>query len=240
MNANTSQLFSWCAGPERVGQSPDDKFYSFETMSGSLSAVNLGEGLVWRFDKPSTPSDPDDYRCEANGVVSNGARHNFFDGERYTFSWSSKFSSVDNVAGRPFVIFQWKSFSGGHQNYPFLLRVNNGRLELIHATPGDDPTNVEKKWLFIWSTPVQADVWQRIQLAVQLSTDRELGYLLLNFNGSPQAFAIDQDEAPDPGYIFKCRTLDTTGNTPKWGFYNRGVTEHALIHQVRGLNIRQS
>ncbi|MEN4128687.1 hypothetical protein P8971_23515 [Serratia marcescens] len=221
----------------------DETFYTFESPEqGRLKVVFDNErGYVWEFNKPATPDKEDDYRCEANGIISRQTRYSWVDSGSYHFSWSSKLSSTMNVNGRPFVIFQWKSYSGGIQNYPFLIRVNDGVLEFIHVTESGNGSSEGGDWIFFWSHRIDSNEWFDISFDVFLSKRRGQGKIKLTFNGLPQMFTKDQynNNIPETEY-FICRTLDNNGNTPKWGFYNRGVPQHALTHWIDRLFIKQT
>lgn len=52
---------------------PLDIFRRIEPPGAMISVVKDTErGAVWLFEKPTDPVDPENYRCESNGIVVQG------------------------------------------------------------------------------------------------------------------------------------------------------------------------
>jgi len=190
-------------------------------------------GNVWKFDKPA---DSINYRCESNGIKINQPPYSSYEhwaeDDIYDFSWSSKLPETHSPSYGDYVIFQWKSNPAASQNYPFLMRVINNRLDLIHS-------NVEKQFLTVLSVPIVQDQWFDIRIRVKLSRARTVGWIEFHFNGVQQLFHRDQYGQLNTAERFIGRTHDDGVNYPKWGIYNSGHPRHALTHYVDRLLIKQ-
>ncbi|WP_460417963.1 heparin lyase I family protein [Pseudomonas sp. microsymbiont 2] len=191
-------------------------------------------GMVWLFEKPAAPSNPMSYRCESNGLVSQGASYESWnEGETYDISWSSMLEDTDSITYGKYVIFQWKSYPEGIQNYPFLFTVHQNFLRMIHS-------NKEGKWIEIWQGPIESGKWFDVKVRMRLSRDETAGALILFFNGEPQQFHHNRDGEREVADVLVCRTLDEgRGNYPKWGAYNRDKALHAIRHYVDLLRIKR-
>lgn len=248
MTREKKKLLTWCGttSPQNIhvpdeSKSPLEIFRRVELgisdpgNEASISVVRDGErGKVWRFDKPA---DRSNYRCESNGIRINQppctAYEQWLEDDVYDISWSSKLTETFSAEHGDYIIFQWKSNPDATQNYPFLFRVMNNQLNLIHS-------NYRGDFLTVWASPIQADTWYDIGLRVLLSRDRNKGTLRLSFNGTQQAFLRDQNNNMTPGIkTFIGRTLDDGSNYPKWGVYNRDHPAHLLCHYVDRLFIKQ-
>jgi hypothetical protein len=182
---------------------------------GSVTAVNdATHGRVWRYHKPSG-SD----RCESRGIKVNGAEYQFANGGTYYLGWYSKLSStVNNNA-----VFQWKSYGSHTQNYPFVLKMINGRITMNQRQPGSSDQ-------VIWSAPFTANTWRHFAIGVHLSAGTRGGWVQLWLDGRQQTFV-------DGSTRYACRTFDSE-NHPKWGVY--GASGTTVTNLVDGLKVGTS
>jgi hypothetical protein len=184
---------------------------------GSLvtAAQTDGHGTVFRYTKAVGT-----YRCESRGIKVGGSRYAFTDGRTYWLGWEQKFSTVPT--GSDWVPWQWKSYPNALQNYPLLMTVGNGRLNLVYVGPGEG-------WRQIWSKPVEAFTWNRVAIGIHTSTSASSGWVELYYNGVRQTFTTGATR-------FAGRTWDSA-NEPKWGAYDRGNTTTEIVNRVDSLKI---
>ncbi|MEV5824230.1 hypothetical protein AB0L25_01490 [Spirillospora sp. NPDC052242] len=188
------------------------------TSPGSLvpAAQQDGHGTVFRYTKAVGV-----YRCESRGIRVNGTRHTFAENRTYWFGWEQKFSTVPG-SGSDWVPWQWKSYPNASQNYPLLMTVGAGRLQLKYVAPGE-------VWHTIWSAPVAAWDWNRVAIGVHTSTSASSGWVELYYNGAKQTFT-------DGSTRYAGRTWDSA-NEPKWGAYDRGNTTTEIVNRVDSLRM---
>ncbi|MBF8780661.1 heparin lyase I family protein [Pseudomonas fulva] len=188
-------------------------------------------GKVWLFEKPS---DEENYRCESNGIVWRGSSYeSWLEGQTYEFSWSSRLPDTRSLEHGDFVIFQWKSYQEGIQNYPFLFTVNRNVLSMIHS-------NERQEWIVVWQGHVKSDQWFDIRVRAGLSRDKNKGTLCLYLNEQRQTFSRNRNNEAMLDDTLLCRTLDEQrGNYPKWGVYNRDQPKQTLRHFVDRLMIKR-
>ncbi len=170
--------------------------------TGNVSAVsNAQRGRVWRFHKPSSSG-----RCETHGVAGMQFRNN----STYYIGWWFNLSSTgDNNA-----VMQWKSYGHHIQNFPVVLRMRGGQLELMQRQPGPRES-------FPWHGRIAANQWNHVVLGIHTSSELRGGWIELYFNGSQQSLAGQQR--------YPCRTWDGE-NDLKLGVYGaRGRTVTNLI-----------
>ncbi|MFF4966190.1 hypothetical protein [Streptomyces sp. NPDC001037] len=187
---------------------------------GSLvtAAQDDGHGTVFRYTKAVGT-----YRCESRGIKVNGAKYAFADGHTYWFGWEHKFSVVPTSSD--FVPWQWKSYPNADQNYPLLMTVGNGKLNLVYVGPGQG-------WKYIWSKPVEAWDWNKVAIGIHTSSSASSGWVELYYNGSKQTFSNGTTR-------FTGRTWDSA-NEPKWGAYDRGNTTTEIVNRVDSLKFGTS
>ena len=90
------------------------------TSPGSITAVkDPGRGPAWRFTKPAK-----DKRCEAHGIKVGGRMFKFDNNATYYIAWDFELSNTTNNNA----IFQWKSYGHHIQNFPLVLKMQNGKL----------------------------------------------------------------------------------------------------------------
>lgn len=177
-------------------------------------AHDAERGKVWLFDKRASDGIKKDERCESNGIIWRGTSYESWqEGHVYEFSWGSRLPDTQSLVHGDYVIFQWKSYPGGLQNYPVLFRVQNNLLSLIHS-------NEAGAWIIAWEGDVRSDVWFDIRLRMTLSEEVTKGSVQLWFNHEPQTFTRDRNNNPLKDEVLICRTLDMTqentrGNYPK-------------------------
>ncbi|MFJ4155068.1 hypothetical protein ACIPZF_09700 [Pseudomonas sp. NPDC089752] len=217
-------------------KNPLEIFRRIELQPGSRIHVvqDAERGMVWLFDKPSNASDTDSYRCESNGIISQGKSYESWkERETYDISWSSKLDDTESSTFGDFVIFQWKSYPEGIQNYPFLFTVHQNQLRLVHS-------NRAGKWIVVWRGSIESRKWFDVKVRVTLSKNELAGSLELSFNGEPQQFQRNREDEAEISDILVCRTLDEgRGIYPKWGAYNRHQHLHAIKHYVDLMRIKR-
>ncbi|MEV1044027.1 heparin lyase I family protein [Streptomyces sp. NPDC049916] len=153
---------------------------------------NDGHGPVFRLDKPAG-SD----RCEVAGA----AGRTWSNDTTYWWGWRLRTSTPDAQT-----VFQWKSWGTGEeqqQNYPVLMKVEDGRLKIWYVAPGE-----------IWK-PVGSREWtttgyHKIELGITTRSDNT-GSFALYVDGS---LVVDQRSV---------RTWDDRGNNPRWGTYGSAI-----------------
>ncbi|MFV0126392.1 hypothetical protein ACLGI4_01510 [Streptomyces sp. HMX112] len=174
-----------------------------------------GHGRVFRYAK-SVGS----YRCESRGIKVGGSQYVFANNKTYWFGWEQKFSTVPTDSD--WVPWQWKSYPNASQNYPLLMTVGKGKLNLIYSGPGQD-------WTPIWSKPVTAFDWNRVSIGIHTSDSASSGWVELYYNGVKQTFTNGSTR-------YTGRTWDSA-NEPKWGAYDRGNTTTEIINRVDSLTL---
>ncbi|CAI1965423.1 Uncharacterised protein [Serratia quinivorans] len=176
---------------------------------------------VWRYNKPK---DKKEYRCESRNIVVDGKGYKWVENKTYKISWSFNVPEATSEYG-DFVIFQWKSYPNGKQNYPFLITINKNKIILTYVSTGDDNG---KKWHRIWTHDIKDNEWNNAALTLHLSDDETVGWITWEYNGEMQKLD-GKDKYP-------ARTLDGS-NEPKWGVYNRDKPEHAMEQLVGNLKV---
>ncbi|MCS0604065.1 polysaccharide lyase [Streptomyces sp. LP11] len=180
------------------------------------AAQTDGHGTVFKYDKAVGV-----YRCESRGIKVNGSRYKFVGGKTYWLGWEQKFSVVP--AGSDWVPWQWKSYPNADQNYPLLMTVGKGKVNLVYVGPNG------ASWKYIWSKPVAAFEWNRVAVGIHTSTSASAGWAELYYNGVKQTFTNGSTR-------FAGRTWDSA-NEPKWGAYDRGNTSTQIVNRVDNLKI---
>ncbi|MCK8678021.1 heparin lyase I family protein [Streptomyces lichenis] len=184
---------------------------------GSLvtAAQTDGHGTVFRYSKSVGT-----YRCESRGIKVGGSRYAFANNQTYWLGWEQKFSVVPSSTD--WVPWQWKSYPNAQQNYPLLMTVGKGKVNLVYAGPGQD-------WKYIWSKPVTAFDWNRVAIGIHTSSSASSGWVELYYNGAKQTFSNGSTR-------FSGRTWDSA-NEPKWGAYDRGNTTSEIVNRVDSLKV---
>jgi len=170
--------------------------------TGTVSAVTDPQrGRVWRFHKPSSSN-----RCETHGL----AKMTFTNNATYYIGWWFNLSDTgDNNA-----VFQWKSYGHHIQNFPVVIRMRGGQLELMQRQPGG-------KESYPWHGRIAANQWTHLVLAIHTSAETLGGWIEFYVNGAQQSLGGKPR--------FPCRTWDGE-NDPKVGVYGaRGRTVTNLI-----------
>lgn len=173
--------------------------------------------LAVRLWKPSHASS---YRCECRNIRVNGSAYKWLAGKTYHIKWKSKITKINGGYG-DFVIFQWKSYPNGKQNYPLLMTAVNDEVRLIHC-------DASGKWTTLWVRKTKDNEWVDYDINLHLSDDESAGWLEFKCNGEPQNLA---------GVLrFHGRTLDGS-NEPKWGVYNRDQPAHEIEQLVADISV---
>jgi hypothetical protein len=152
---------------------------------------------------------PDDRRCEAKGA--SGVTIN--QGQTYYIGWRFKLSNTVNNNS----IFQWKAYgSPMTQNYPFVLKMINGKITLELYTGGGAKT-------VLFSQSVVANTYYTNVIMIKASSDGSVGRVSYWFNGSQKV----NNRA--------CKTFDGSTIDPKWGIY--GASGSTVDSYVKDLKI---
>jgi hypothetical protein len=152
---------------------------------------------------------PDDRRCEAKGA--NGVTIN--QNQTYYIGWRFKLSNTVNNNS----IFQWKAYgSPMTQNYPFVLKMINGKITLELYTGGGAKT-------VLFSQTVAANTWYTNVIMIKTSSNAANGRVSYWFNGSQKV------------NNFACKTFDGSTIDPKWGIY--GASGYTVDSYVKDLKI---
>ncbi|MFF3643638.1 heparin lyase I family protein [Streptomyces sp. NPDC002564] len=182
---------------------------------GSVTVDNWGgsRGDIFKFNKPiGVP------RCEAHNVRTASGEYTFRDNSTYWFGWDSMTKTGDAQT-----VFQWKSNGTNDQhsqNYPVIMKVEDGRLKVWYVAPGEE-------WISIGSAPWSAGTWHAIQLGITTSSGSS-GTLSVHLDG--------QEIASRSG----ARTWDDLGNKPRWGTYWGTDGSTASINWIDGLAMGES
>jgi hypothetical protein len=192
-------------------QDSSDNYVSNPSPNGSFvkAITDATYGTIWQFYK-----DNNDRRSEAHGASG----FNPAIGSQYYIGWGFKLTSTVNDNA----IFQWKSYgSPMNQNYPVVLKIVNGNVEL-HYYP---PTGGE---LSIWSHAISANTWYKIYLRIKVSDQTSGGSVSLWFNDSAQTLSGGSTS-------YTGKTFDGSSVDPKWGKY--GAVGTSMSDYVRHLRI---
>lgn len=179
---------------------------------GSVTVDDWGgsRGDIFKFNKPvGVP------RCEAHNVRTGEGEYPFKDGSTYWFGWDSMTKTGDAQT-----VFQWKSNGADDQhsqNYPVLMKVEDGKLKVWYVAPGEE-------WISIGSAPWTAAEWHSIQLGITTSAG-DSGKLSVYLDGEQVAARTD------------ARTWDDLGNKPRWGTYWGTDSSTASINWIDGLKM---
>lgn len=170
------------------------------------------QGTVWRYNKPNGSN-----RCENHGISVNGSRYVFQNNTTYYLGWRSRLTSVANNNAN----FQWKSYGSHTQNYPILLKMIGGKMNLMYREPGVPCCRT------VWSRTISKDTWYSYVLAIRTSSNAATGWMEFWFDGVQQTLTNGTTRYPG-------RTLDDI-NEPKWGIY--GASDQAMANFVDALKV---
>lgn len=178
--------------------------------------ITLSED-VWRYYKPSHATS---YRCESRNIRVGGTPYKWIKDKTYVIKWKSKITKIDSSYG-DFVIFQWKSYPSGLQNYPFLMTAIRDEVRLMYV-------DTDGKWNTLWTKKTEDGEWNSYELTIHLSDREESGWIELKYNNEEQIIGgLNR---------FHGRTLDGA-NEPKWGVYNRDNPGHEMEQYVGELEV---
>lgn len=168
----------------------DDKTKEYHSTNGSTETLTAG---VFKFHKVAA-----DRRCEAKGA--NGV--SVTEGKTYAIGWRWKLSNTVNNNS----IFQWKSYgSPMTQNYPFVIKMINGKITFQHYPGGGSSQN-------LFSQSVSANTFYSNVIIITTSRNASNGRVSYWFNGSQKV----NNKA--------CKSFDGSNNEPKWGIYGAAGT----------------
>ncbi|MBF4459397.1 hypothetical protein [Pseudoclavibacter sp. VKM Ac-2867] len=196
---------------------PTDGTSAFGNIECEAPGVLDVEADAFRFQKSVGT-----YRCEARGVSVDDQRVVFAANQTYWLGWTQAFELVPDSTQGDWVPWQWKSYPNADQNYPLLMRVQDGQIKLTYVAPGG-------AWSTIWSTPVEAFTPNAVAIGIHTSSQASAGWFELYYNGQQQTFL-------DGSSRYHGRTWDSA-NEPKWGAYDRDNTSFQIANRVSNLSI---
>lgn len=157
----------------------------------------------------------DDRRCEAKGAKNVTIGNN----KTYYIGWRFKLSNTVNNNS----IFQWKSYgSPMTQNYPFVIKMINGKLTVEHYPGGGSRVN-------LFDVSISANTWYHIVLKIKTSTSSTGGEIQVWYNGG------GAETLKTGGTVYKCKSFDGSSIEPKWGIY--GALGYTVDSYVKDLKI---
>lgn len=162
------------------------------------------------------------HRCEHHGV--NGFQAQI--GDDFYIGWRFKVNIDPAVTTNS--IFQWKAYGDSMlQNYPIVLKTKDGFFQLEQYNPGVEGNVLTS----VWSSPIVVNAWQSVVLRINVSKDKEKGFLEFWFNGIKQTLKMGTTR-------FYCRTFDADYCDPKWGVYGADPFEVTLwVDALRIANV---
>ncbi len=175
---------------------------NYHSDNGSSATYSGG---YFRFHKVAA-----DRRCEAKGA--NGVT--ITQGRTYSVGWRFRLSNTVNNNS----IFQWKAYgSPMNQNYPFVIKMINGRITFQYYPPDSDGvTN-------LYSAAVSANTWYSVVLLIKVDRNPANGRISVWFNGTQRV----NNRA--------CKSFDGSTIDPKWGIY--GASGTVVNSDVQNLKI---
>jgi hypothetical protein len=192
-------------------QDSSDNYQGNPSPNGSFAAAvnDPTYGTIWQFYK-----DDNDRRCEAHGAAG-------FDpaiGSTYYIGWGFELTStVNNNA-----MFQWKSYGSPMvQNFPLVLKMVNGSMELHYFPPNSGD-------VVLWSHSLSANTWVKIYLKIKVSDQTSGGSVSLWYNDTQQTLSNGSTS-------YTGKTFDGNAVDPKWGIY--GAVGTKMSDYVRHLRI---
>lgn len=181
----------------------------------SVRNWNDGRGDIFAFTKEQGSE-----RCEGHSVSVSGSEYRFTDtrSHPYWFGWESM-----TKTGNAQTVFQWKSDGTNdqhHQNYPVIMKVEDGRLKVWYVAPGE-------QWIPVASVPWSPEVWHRIELGIHARS------------GTAGWFEVHLDGTRIAGRT-GVQTWDVLGNKPRWGSYGSTIADELSVHWINGLRMGTS
>ncbi|MFC7622152.1 heparin lyase I family protein [Microlunatus sp. GCM10028923] len=161
--------------------------------SATVTDWNDGHGAIFSLNKP-VGSD----RCEVHSINDESR---LGDNRTLWFGWD-----LNTKTGNAQTVFQWKSNGTNdqhQQNYPVIMKVEDGRLRVWYVAPGET-------WIGIGSAAWTPGTWNAIQLGITTSSG-SAGSIEVYLNGTRIAARSG------------VRTWDDLGNKPRWGTYGATI-----------------
>ncbi|MFI1963142.1 hypothetical protein ACH429_03215 [Streptomyces pathocidini] len=149
-------------------------------------------------------------RCE----VADSSTITWSNNNTYWFGWTL-WTDTNNAQ----TVFQWKSWGTDaqqQQNYPVIMKVENGSLKIWYVSTGE-------VWNSVASVPWTEDAYNKLELGITTSSGSG-GSLALYLNGN----LVGQKTG--------IRTWDDMGNNPRWGTYGstiNGVASNVWIDDLK-------
>lgn len=187
----------------------------FQDMSGNYGSSNGSSisnvsdptyGTVLRFRKVAA-----DRRAEVKGA--DGVT--IADGQTYFVGFRFKVNNLNNLNS----IFQWKSYGNHQQNFPFIIKITDGRIRFEHYKIG-----VEKVLLF--DAPMSANTWYQVAFKIKASSSVTGGKIQVYWRGG------GAENLKTGGTEYTGRTFDDI-NVPKWGVYGENGATDLYLDDVK-------
>ena len=208
-SAHASVLWSATSTSSFKGLEEQDCDGNYHSDNGS--SVTEPVSNEFKFHKVS-----DDRRCEGKGASGLTIDKN---SKTYYIGWRFKISNTVNNNS----IFQWKAYgSPMTQNYPFVIKMINGKLTVEHYPGGGSRVN-------LFDVSISANTWYHIVLKIKTSTSTTGGEIQVWYNGG------GAETLKTGGTVYKCKTFDGSSIEPKWGIY--GACNSTIDSYVKDLKI---
>jgi len=227
----------WYGDPDKGTAVFDNLNYEgairYSSGSGTiLPASDPVYGKIWQVCKPA-PDKRGEIRG-AKGFSNHGGTGGVIkEGETYYLGWRYKFDMPEKETGG-WACFQWKSYPDPNnpesftQNYPFTMGYNGHNLTLTKHGSGWDKDR--SKVVQVWSKPVKINTWVDIVLVVKVSSNENVGYIEIYFDGEKQELITGDTRVYH-------KTMDGLEVAPKWGAYNKNTVGTEITVNLADMRI---
>jgi hypothetical protein len=248
--AQVASAQTWYANPDASGASWDDFFANFNTEDNggtnptATVVSNATYGKVWKINKPSGAK-----RAEFSRPQINNVDYDFNTNGTYYIGFRANYDVVNNVTlnDEGVAVFQWKSEEAGTQNYPFNMSWNPKTKELSLNLYGPGTTSQSSRIATVWRKTVNEGTWATIVIGFKFSTDANVGWVSIWYNGSKQTLSNIETGSNysvtkwgDSNRQAYHRTKDTAYNYAKWGAYNEASRDYNMNVLLSDLRIATS
>lgn len=197
------------------------------------SSANIAQdpelGSIWKIHKPLNRKRAEFARFE--GTVNTLSPK---EGDDLYISWQWKIDTLDGAKiDKEITVFQWKSASPHHQNYPLNLEYD-GELTLnAFGANYKGKVSQSSRRTVLWRKAVPQGEWVSFIVRIKVDKNDFGGIVQFWFNGVQQALDNKQSKlyqvklSDDKKTAFH-RTNDGKFVYPKWGAYNKKSCKYAV------------